>query len=203
MFSDFSQEQFLSHTELFSHIAPEEIRSVLFCLGAIEKTYEKGETIYRAGQMITDIGMVLSGSVNMVVNFVEGDSRIFGHFEAGEAFGENYAAIENRELIGDIVAMEKTRVLFMDLRRVMQTCSRNCSSHNQLNLNLLHIAARKNLGLSSRMLHISYKSIRERVVSYLSEQAMLQDTRVFSIPFDRQQMADYLGVDRSQMSFQR
>lgn len=71
MFSDFSQEQFLSHTELFSHIAPEEIRSLLFCLGAIEKTYDKGETIYRAGQTITDIGMVLSGSVNMVVNFVD------------------------------------------------------------------------------------------------------------------------------------
>lgn len=115
-------------------------------------------------------------------------------------FGENYAAIEGRELIGDIVAMEKTRVLFMDLRRVMQTCSRHCSYHNQLNLNLIHIAARKNLGLSSRMLHISYKSIRERVISYLSEQAMLQDVRAFLIPFDRQQMADYLGVDRSALS---
>lgn len=191
---------FLSTTPLFAGISEREIEHVLGCLQARERTYQKGEVIFRAGTRITDIGLIESGGANMTVVFYWGYSRIFGHFEAGDVIGENYAALPDTELPGDMIAVEETRVLFMDLKRIMTTCSQCCSYHHDLMMNLLRIAARKNLELSRRMMQTSSRSIRERLLMYLSRQADIHGGPAFSIPFDRQQLADYLGVDRSALS---
>ncbi|WP_130837609.1 Crp/Fnr family transcriptional regulator [Lachnoclostridium sp. Marseille-P6806] len=191
---------FLSHTPLFHAVNEKEIEQMLACLGASEKKYQKGETIFRAGSSVHEIGMVLEGSVNIVVNFYWGSSQIFGHMEKGQIFAENYAALPGKELICDVIAAEDSDILFLDMSRLLTTCQSSCSFHHRLIRNLLSISAQKNLNLSSRMLHTAPRALREKLLSYLSEQAMINGSTHFTIPFDRQQLADYLGVDRSAMS---
>ncbi|MCI6746674.1 Crp/Fnr family transcriptional regulator [Anaerolactibacter massiliensis] len=191
---------FLKNTPLFHGIREEEIQAMMSCLGAREKHYQKDEVILRAGSPTAEIGLVESGSVNIVVNFYWGSSNIFGHVEKGSIFAENYASIPGQELLCDVVAAEECEILFLNMRQLSSTCSKACSFHNRLIQNLLSISAKKNLGLSSRMMHIAPKGIRDRLLSYLSEQALKNGSSHFLIPFDRQQLADYLGVDRSALS---
>lgn len=190
----------LSNTILFHGIQDSEIERMMPCLNPREKTFEKGEVIFRSGSTVHEIGLVESGSVNIVVNFYWGNSHIFGHVGKGAIFAENYAAIPGKELICDVVAAEDSEILFLDLGKLMTTCESACSFHQRLIYNLLRISAQKSLDLSSRMMHIAPKSLRGRLLSYFSEQAMLNGNVRFRIPFDRQQLADYLGVDRSAMS---
>lgn len=191
---------FLSNTNLFHGIKGDEIEHMLVCLGARERSYRKNETILRAGDNVHEIGLVESGSVNIVVNFYWGNSQIFGHIGKGRIFAENYAAIPGKELLCDVVAVENSEILFMDYTKLLTTCQNGCRYHQRLIHNLLRISALKSLELSSRMMHTAPKSLRGRLLSYLSEQAMLIGSASFTIPFDRQQLADYLGVDRSAMS---
>ena len=197
---EFMNYFFLSKTPLFHGVKESEIDELLSCLGARENSYKKNEIIFRAGSVVHEIGLVESGSVNIVVNFYWGNSNIFGHVEKGMIFAENYAAIPGRELICDVVAAESCEILFLDLNKLLTTCSNGCIFHQRLIHNLLRISAMKNLNLSTRMMHTAPKSMREKLLSYLSEQAMINGNSHFFIPFDRQQLADYLGVDRSALS---
>ena len=192
--------QFLSNTTLFRGLQTDEIRSVLTCMNAREKSYRKGEVLCRAGESVSSMGMILSGSVNIVVNYYWGGSNIFGHIGPGELFAESYAAIPGRELLADVIADEPTEVLFLPFLRLTETCAQSCPFHNRVIHNLLQIMARKNLHLSVRMMHTASRSIRNRLLSYLSEQAVQNGSSQFTIPFSRQQLADYLGVDRSALS---
>lgn len=191
---------FLTKTNLFRGINADEIALALKCLDPHERAYKKGELIFRAGDKITQIGLVLEGSVNIVVNFFWGNSNIFGHIEKGKIFGEAYAAVSAKELPCDVVAAEDSQILFLNFQKILTTCSSCCSFHNKLIHNIVRISAMKNLKLSSRMMHIAPKSIRDKLLSYLSEQAMENGSPSFNIPFSRQELADYLGVDRSALS---
>jgi cAMP-binding proteins - catabolite gene activator and regulatory subunit of cAMP-dependent protein kinases len=191
---------FLANTPLFHGIKEDEIKEMLSCLNAREHSYRKDEVIFRAGSSVGEIGLILSGSVNIVVNFYWGSSHIFGHIGKGHVFAENYAAIPGKELICDIVSCEETEVLFLNMRNMLTTCQRGCAFHTRIIQNMLKISAQKNLNLSTRMMHTASKSLRERLLSYLSEQALEHGSTHFTIPFDRQQLADYLAVDRSAMS---
>ena len=191
---------FLANTQLFRGISECEIEELLLCLGAHERKFQKGDVIFRAGSPVDEFGLVLSGSVNIVVNLYWGNSIIFGHVGKGEAFAENYAAVPGKELLCDVVACEDTHVLFLKMQSVMTTCRKGCAYHNRIIQNMLRISAQKNLSMSSRMMHTASKSLRERLLSYLSEQALERGSSHFTIPFNRQQLADYLAVNRSAMS---
>ena len=191
---------FLANTPLFHGIKEVEISEMLHCLNAREKKYKKDEIIFRAGTSVSEIGLVESGSVNIGVNFYWGNSHIFGHVGKGQVFAENYAAIPGQELVCDVVASEDTEVLFLSMNKMLTTCQRGCAFHSLIIHNMLRISAQKNLNMSSRMMHTASKSLRDRLLSYLSEQATLNGSAHFKIPFDRQQLADYLAVDRSAMS---
>lgn len=191
---------FLSETPLFQGIKVAEIKHILNCLNAKEKSFKKNEIIFNAGDIVNEIGMVLSGGVNIVVNFYWGNSQILGHIDKGFIFAENYAAIPEKELIVDVVAIDYSEILFINLKKLLITCKNQCGYHQQLIYNLLKISAQKSINLSGRMIHIAPRTIRERVLSYLSEQAILHSDSKFKIPFNRQQLADYLAVDRSALS---
>ncbi len=192
--------QLLTKTNLFHGVREEEIKPMLSCLNAHEKSFKKNEIIYRAGDLIHEIGLVESGSVNIVVNFYWGDSHIFGHVEKGKIFAENYAAIPGKELMNDVVAAEDCEILFLNFSNLLNTCSSTCSFHQRIIHNLLKISAMKSIGMSSRMMHTAPKGMRNKLLSYLSEQSLINNNADFTIPFNRQQLADYLGVDRSAMS---
>jgi len=115
-------------------------------------------------------------------------------------FGEAYAAIPDEPLMVDVIAAEDTTVLFLNLAKVLATCSHACPHHSRTSTNMTAIIARQSLSLSRRILHVAPKTIRGKTLAYLSDIAERTGKREFDIPFDRQQLADYLGVDRSALS---
>lgn len=190
----------LLNTNLFKGLTESEISTLLTCLKAYQKNYKKGDIIFHSGDVINEIGFILEGSVNIVVNLYTGQSNIFSHISKGFIFGEAYAVLQNRELICDVVSSDNTEVLFLNLKSLLSPCSKACGFHQKIITNLVHIQAKKNISLSTRMIHTSSKSLRDRLLSYLSEQALLAQSNYFTIPFSRYELSAYLGVDRSALS---
>ncbi len=192
--------QFLSQTVLFKGIETSQIPHLLPCLKAHTQAFAKDTTIYMAGQPVTHMGLVLSGSVHIELNDYWGNKTIFAHITAGDIFAETYTALPKQNLLIDVVAAQPTNILFLNTQQIMQTCQHACIFHRKLIQNLLQISAQKNIHMSMRMMHIASKSIRSRLISYLSAQATLHASSKFQISFTRQQLADYLGVERSALS---
>lgn len=190
----------LSKTALFRGATPREVAEMLSCLGAEQRQYSKGELICRAGDVVTALGMVLSGSVLIENDDLWGNATVLDCVGPGQIFAETYACVPGEPLMVNVVAAGPAQVLFLNVNRVLQVCSRNCAHHGRLVRNLLSISAQKNLNLSRKIFHTSSKSIRGRLLSYLSYQAVRSGSRSFTIPFNRQQLADYLNVDRSALS---
>ena len=163
-------------------------------------SYARGSVIYHAGDVISTVGLVLSGSVSIENDDVWGNKSILDHVRPGQVFAETYACVPGAPLMINVVAAEASDILFLDVGRILHTCSNACGFHAKLIRNLLSIASEKNLALSRRIFHTSSKSIRGRLLSFLSYQATQHGSRDFQIPFNRQQLADYLSVDRSAMS---
>lgn len=192
--------QFLSGTPLFRGASPEDIRTMLGCLQPRIQSYSKGSVIYHAGDTVTAVGLVLSGRVSIENDDIWGNKSILDHVGPGQVFAETYACVPGEPLMISVVAAEPAEILFLDTSRMLHVCQHTCGFHYTLIQNLLFIASQKNLNLSRRIFHTSSKSIRGRLLSYLSFQALQQGKREFDIPFNRQQLADYLSVDRSAMS---
>ncbi len=190
----------LGQSELFAGIEAGELDNLLDCLNPVKKTYQKGEYICRAGEPLRFMGFVLSGSVNIERNDAWGNQSLLGRVAAGEVFGETYACVPGEILMVDVAAVEPCEILFLDMGKLLTICSSACGFHNRLIQNLVRVMAAKNLNLSRKINDTAPKSIRGRLLSYLSYQVVKQGGYKFEIPFNRQQLADYLGVDRSAMS---
>lgn len=191
---------FLSKTALFRGVNSVDIAHMLHCLNAISRKFPKNSVIYYAGDSISTMGLTLSGSVLIENVDFWGNTSILSRIGVGQIFAETYACIPGAVMMVNAVAAEDCEILFLDTTRLLQTCSNACAFHGQLIRNLLSVTAQKNLSLSNRILHTAPKSIRGRLISYLSFEASKQGCTSFTIPFDRQQLADYLGVDRSALS---
>ena len=196
-------EQYIStlvQTKLFSGIEEEEIVAMLSCLSAVTKTYAKGEYIFKRESRITSVAMLLEGVVHIQKEDYWGNLSILSEVSQGEIFGEVYACLGSEEMQNNAVAVKSSTVLFLDINRVLTTCPSACDFHSRLIQNLLSIMAQKNLMLTRKITHMSRRTTREKLLSYLSEQSAKAGSAVFDIPFNRQQLADYLSVDRSAMS---
>lgn len=190
---------FMLKTALFRGCSEEDILNMANHLDFRTDKYGKGDAILTAGSIVTDIGLVLSGSVRIEHTDLWGNKSILGITPAGGVFAESYACIPNEPMMVDAVANEDCAILFISVPRLFTPCPA-CESQNRLIRNLVIISAEKNLQLSRRSLHTSPKTIRGRLFSYFSQQVSAQGSRKIIIPFDRQQLADYLNLDRSALS---
>ena len=191
---------FLSKTILFRGMIPEDIKSLLTCMSAQAKSYSKGDIVYNVGDYVNAIGLVLSGSVYIENDDVWGNKRILDKIGPGQIFAETYACVPGEPLMINVVAGEKTNILFLNTEHMLTTCTNACHFHSKVIRNLLELSSQKSLNLSRRIIHTSSKTIRGRLLSYLSFQSTKQGVQEFDIPFNRQQLADYLSIDRSAMS---
>ena len=189
----------LINTQLFRGLEEAEITSLLGCLNAVERSFQKGEVILSEGSITENIGIVLSGMAVISCNDIWGNTSILGNVAPGSVFAEVYACIPGQPMLVTVSAVEDTSVLFMNVGRVLATCTNACPFHTRLVRNLLTVCAHKSLQLSQRIQHTSSKSIRARLMSYFSECAKRAGSNSFLIPYNRQQLADYLNVDRSTM----
>ena len=190
----------LKRTKLFSGVGEEDIASLLSCLGARKKEYKKGEYILREGEHISDIFILVEGKIHIQKDDYWGNRSILSVISVGEMFGEGYAAPESGALLNDVVAVEDSSVIFFDVKRILTTCSSACRFHNMIVQNMFFAISDKNRRLVQKLGHMSGCTTRTKLISYLSEEAKRQGSSAFTVPFNRQQLADYLCVDRSAMS---
>ena len=190
----------LKRTKLFSGVGEEDIASLLSCLGARKKEYKKGEYILREGEHISDIFILVEGKIHIQKDDYWGNRSILSVISVGEMFGEGYAAPEIGALLNDVVAVEDSSVIFFDVKRILTTCSSACRFHNMIVQNMFFAISDKNRRLVQKLGHMSGRTTRTKLISYLSEEAKRQGSSAFTVPFNRQQLADYLCVDRRAMS---
>jgi len=190
----------LSNCPLFWGINKTDLSSLLSCLSARKAVFLKDEYIFSADTTTKSVGIVLSGSLNIIKEDYWGNRAIFAKIHPGEMFGEAFAFSNIQKLPVSVVTSEKSEVIFVDFQKITSICSKSCSFHAQLIQNILKIIAQKNIMLTQKLEHIVKRTTKEKLLSYLSEQATKFGTNSFSIPFNRQELADYLSVDRSAMS---
>lgn len=190
----------LKRTKLFAGVGEEGIGAMLTCLGARLRTFKKGEYVLRQGEHLNDILVLAGGSLHIQKDDYWGNRSILGQIGIGEIFGEAYAAPESGTLLNDVIALEDSAVFFFDVKRIITTCSSACRFHTRVVQNLFFTISEKNRSLVRKLDYMSKRTTREKLIAYLSEEAKKENSPYITIPFNRQQLADYLSVDRSAMS---
>ncbi len=190
----------LQQSMLFRGMIELEITKALQVLEAHEKSFQKGETLLIAGTITERMGLVLEGSVTIESNDAWGNRTIISHVGQGQVFAETYALLENEPMLVDVTASEDCRVLFLRSGRIQSLKNSLEPWTLKYITNLLTISMHKNLILSGRSFHTAPKTIRGRVMAYLNSVSLQKHSREFDIPFDRQQLADYLNLERSALS---
>ena len=190
----------LKECELFKNINEEALLRMLTCLGARVEFFDKKYTVMAEGSTAKYIGIVLTGAANTVQIDYYGNRSILGSINEGEIFGSAFACAGVECMPVSIVASEPCEVMLIDCGHIMHTCSNNCSFHQTLIYNLMKDMAQKVLEFHERIEVTSKRSTRERLMAYLAICAKKAGADSFDIPFDRQELADYLEVDRSGLS---
>ena len=192
--------EILKRTQLFSGVSDTEISAMLNCLQARILTIKKGEYVYREGEHLDAISVLVKGKLLVQNNDFWGNRNIINVIHVGEMFGEAYVAPESGVLPNDVVAEEDSAVIFFNVRKILTVCSTACRFHSMVIQNLFFAISEKNRKLVAKIGHMSKRSTRTKLLSYLSEEAKKHNSSHFTIPFTRQQLADFLCVDRSAMS---
>lgn len=190
----------LKNTKLFAGVEENEIEAMLSCLGATSETYQKGEYVFRAGEHINQLTVLVEGELHIQRDDYWGNRSIVSRIAVGEMFGEAYASPDSGALLNDVIAVRNSVVMFFDIHRILSVCPSACRFHSLAVKNLFYAISEKNRKLISKLGHISQRTTREKLLSYLSDEAKKQNSSIFQIPFNRQQLADFLSVDRSAMS---
>lgn len=183
---------------IFSGMDETEVYEALLFLHAEEKPFRKNQLIFHAGKKTSSMGLVLEGSVTIESNDLWGNRTILSHVASGQFFAETYALLKTEPMLVDVRANEKSRILFLNIGNLNNTFESSWQA--KMIRNLLMISSQKNLVLSGRSFHTASKSIRGRVMSYLNTVSLQKKSTSIDIPFDRQQLADYLNVERSALS---
>lgn len=185
---------------LFSGIAPEDMEGVLGCIGYHIRAYPKGELIALEEENIHHVGVVLSGAVDMIKEDLWGNRTMLVRSHPQDIFGETFACGEDSLSLVTFAAAEDSRVLFLPFGRVMHTCSHACAFHQTIIENMVRLIAGKNRELMRKVAVVSKKTLREKILTYLSIQAQTQGTNSFEIPLGRVEWAEYLCADRSALT---
>ena len=190
----------LRKCRLFSGISDENLISMLGCLGARVDFFDKKYTVFAEGSTIKYIGIILSGSAKLIQNDYFGNRSIIASFYPSDMFAEAIACADVDSLPVSVIASEPSEIMFIDCSHVLHTCQNSCGFHQQLIFNLMKSMAEKNLMFHQKIEIISKRTTREKLMAYLMSVAKKADSNSFEIPFDRQELADYLEVDRSGLS---
>lgn len=190
----------LARCPLFEGICMEDLATILGCIGGRVVCVSKGQPLFREGDPASALGMVMTGAVQMVREDYYGNRSIVAHIGPAELVGESYACAGIGALPVSVVADVDSQVLLMDHSRLTTSCCNTCVFHNRIIFNLLKLVAVKNLVFDQKIQVTSRRTTREKLIAYLLDQAKLHGSDSFTIPFDRQELADYLEVDRSGLS---
>ena len=187
---------------LFSGISEEELTVMLSCLRAEKRVFPKGSFVLRAGDTADSIGLVLSGTVLVIQEDIWGNRNILSKAGLGQTFAAAYACAIGSRLNVSVIAETPVTVMFLNVKRILNVCPSACSHHSRIIRNLLGELAEKNLRFNEKLTHMGQRTTRSKIMSYLSAEAQRLGKYEFDVPFSRQQLADYLGVERSGLSLE-
>ena len=190
----------LRNSPFFQGMTEEEILSVLHCVNATVQHKQKDEYILRVGDRTESMGLVLRGSVLVLQEDLWGHRNIMHRIGPGEYFAEPFAATAGSVLNVSVVADEDSEIMMLNMERFLKTCPHACAHHGRMVRNLVSVMAQRVLDLNEKLTHMAKRSTREKLLSYLSAESIRQGKLAFTIPYDRQQLADYLSVERAAMS---
>lgn len=188
------------HSPLFHGIQPENLRAMMGCITYHVKRYKKGEMIAFENENMKHIGLVLSGKVDMIKEDLWGNKTMLVRMHKQDVFGETFACGDDSLAVVSFLVSEDAEIVFIPFQKVMHTCTNACEFHHRLVENMVRLIANKNRDLMRKIEIISKKSLREKILAYLSLQAQVQNTRYFEIPLGRVELAEYLCADRSALT---
>ena len=194
--------QIIRSSKLFSGIAEDEIAAMLKCLQAKKETYKKGDFILRVGTTTEPIGLVLEGSALVIQEDIWGNRNILSKIGPGHAFAASFACSQGAVVNSSVIAETPVTVMFLNVKKILTVCSTTCEHHSRIIRNLLSELAEKNLMSNEKLSHMGQRSTRAKLMSYFSAEAQKNGSYEFDIPYSRQQLADYLAVERSGLSLE-
>lgn len=189
-------------SRIFSGIAEEELDGMLVCLDAKTVHFSKGAYILRSGDTVESLGLMVSGTAFVIQEDFWGNRNILSSIEQGQCFGETFACAPGAILNVSVVTQSQATVLFLNVKRILTMCPSTCAHHSRIIRNLLSDLASKNLHFNEKVTHLGQRTTRAKLLSYLSAEAQRHNSAEFDIPFSRQQLADYLSVERSGLSLE-
>lgn len=192
----------LRSASLFSGVSEEELAAMLSCLDTRMENFPKESFVLRTGDTVEWIGIVLSGSVLVIQEDIWGNRNILSKAGPAQTFAAAFACAPGSILNVSVIADTPTTVLFLNVKRILHVCPSACSHHSRIIRNLLTDLAEKNLRFSEKLTHMGQRTTRAKLMSYFSAEAQRLGTYEFDIPFSRQQLADYLAVERSGLSLE-
>lgn len=190
----------LSQCALFDGIAQADLDKMIDCLNGKTIHATKGNPVFLEGDPARFIGVVLSGTLQIVREDYYGNRSVMAVLSQSELFAEAFSCAGLATMPVSVIALTDCQVLLLDCGRILTTCGDSCHFHNRLMKNLLREMAQKNLALTRKIRYMSQKTTKEKLLAYLLDQAKQHDSNEFVIPHNRQSLADYLGVERSAMS---
>lgn len=190
----------LKKCALFDGINDENLLRMLECLGARVEDFDKKYTVFAEGSPARYIGILLSGAAQIIQFDYYGNKSILSHVSPTEVFAEAFACASVPSLPVTVVASEPSTVMLIDCNHILHTCQNNCGFHQKLIYNLMKDLASKTILFHQRIEITSKRTTREKLLAYLALEARRAGSNSFTIPFDRQELADYLEVDRSGLS---
>lgn len=188
------------NSPLFNGLSPENRSAILSCIGYHISSYKKGQTVVFEQERIIHIGILLSGTVDMVKEDFWGNKTMLMRIHKDDLFGETFVCGDNTLSVVSFIVSKDAQILFIPFNKAMHTCSKACEFHHQLTENMVRIIARKNLDLMRKVEVISRKTLREKILCYLSIQSQQHESRYFEIPLGRVEWAEYLCADRSALT---
>ncbi len=190
----------ISSSQLFCGVSEDEIIAMLACLKAEKKDFAKDTFLLHAGDAAESVGLVLSGNVLVIQEDIWGNRNIISKAGPGQTFAAAFACAPDAALNVSVMAETPVTAMFLNVKRILNVCPAACAHHSRIIRNLLGELAERNLHLSEKLTHMGQRTTRAKLMSYLSAEAQRIGAYEFAIPFSRQQLADYLGVERSGLS---
>jgi len=185
---------------LFKGVNQNSINIIMNCFKSVEKEYKKGMYIWHAGDEANYVGLVIKGQVNIVKDDISGDRVIISTVYNPMMFGESYAIAKISEYPVSVQAATDSKIVLIDIEKLMTPCSIGCSFHNKVIKNLVEIIAKKNMKLNNRIECITKKTIKRKLIFYLMDEMKMNENDEIQIPYNRNELSDYLNVNRSALS---
>ena len=190
----------LAFLPLFAGIREDDLSAMLICLGSFQRNYKKDEIIFLESNEVRSVGVILSGKVHMIKEDAEGYQTLLVTMKENELFGESFSCGSFQSAQVSFRAAVDCSVLFLPFYKVIHSCKMSCRFHHRLIENMVQLIGDKNVQLMQKIEVISRKTLREKILAYLRNQAPEDSSRRFTIPLGRLELADYLCADRSALT---